>query len=119
MKLLQTTHVRRREFAVLHRTRTSQAATMTLSPGAESSEDSANEHSWAEQWLYVVSGNGTARIGNRSVRLRPGTLVLIERREPHVIRAGRTRLVTVNIYVPPAYTPDGEPLRTGRSRRRA
>ena len=85
---------------------------MTLAPGAESSESSANEHGWAEQWLYVVSGSGTARIAGRTVRLRPGSLVLIERREPHVIRAGaRSRLVTVNIYVPPAYRDDGEPLR--------
>ena len=112
MKTLQTTKTRRREFAVLHRTRTSQAATMTLAPGAESSESSANEHAWAEQWMYVVSGTGTARIARRTIRLRPGSLVLIERREPHVIRAAaRSRLVTINIYVPPAYTHDGEPLR--------
>jgi mannose-6-phosphate isomerase-like protein (cupin superfamily) len=85
---------------------------MTLAPGAESSEASANEHAWAEQWLYVVSGTGTARIGRRSVALAPGSLLLIQKREPHVIRAGaRSRLVTVNIYVPPAYGKDGEPLR--------
>lgn len=112
MRAMQTVSRRRRAFAVLHRTRTSQAATMTLAPGAESSESSANEHAWAEQWMYVVSGTGTARIGHRSIRLRPGSLVLIERREPHVIRAGaRSRLVTVNVYVPPAYGEDGEPLR--------
>ncbi len=112
MRAMQTTRTRRQAFAVLHRTRTSQAATMTLAPGAESSESSSNEHAWAEQWMYVVSGTGTARIGNRSVRLKPGSLVLIERREPHVIRAGgRSRLVTINVYVPPAYGEDGEPLR--------
>jgi mannose-6-phosphate isomerase-like protein (cupin superfamily) len=89
---------------------------MTLAPRAESSEDSLNEHAWAEQWLYVVSGSGTARVGRRTVKLQPGTLLLIERREPHVIRAGRTRLVTVNVYVPPAYAPDGEPLKHRRRR---
>jgi hypothetical protein len=31
--------------------------------------------------------------------------------EPHVIRAGRTRLVTLNVYVPPAYDKRGEPRR--------
>jgi mannose-6-phosphate isomerase-like protein (cupin superfamily) len=112
MRVIQTTRTRRRGFAVLHRTRSSQATTMTLAPGAESSEDSANEHAWAEQWLYVVSGTGTARIGRRSVGLTPGSLLLIGKREPHVIRAGpRSRLVTLNIYVPPAYGGDGEPLR--------
>ena len=86
---------------------------MTLAPGATSNEDSSNEHAWAEQWLYVVSGTGTARVGKRSVRLREGSLLLIEKREPHVIRAGkRSRLVTMNIYVPPAYEDKGEPLRT-------
>lgn len=88
---------------------------MTLAPGENSNEASANEHAWAEQWMYVVSGTGTARIGKRTVRLREGSLVLIEKREPHVIRAGkRSRLVTVNIYVPPAYDADGEPLRKAR-----
>jgi mannose-6-phosphate isomerase-like protein (cupin superfamily) len=85
---------------------------MTLAPGAASDEDSANEHAWAEQWLYVVSGTGTARVAGRTVKLRPGSLLLIEKREPHVIRAGRrNRLVTVNLYVPPAYDSEGEPRR--------
>lgn len=111
MRAIATGPATRRAFAVLHRTRTSQAATMTLAPGAESNESSSNEHPWAEQWLYVVAGNGTARVGRRTVRLRPGTLLLIARREPHVIRAGaRSRLVTVNVYVPPAYDEEGEPL---------
>src|SRR3954469_24936282 len=112
MKSIQTKRPTRRGFSVLHRTRSSQAATMTLAPGAESNESSSNEHAWAEQWLYVLSGTGTARIANRTTRLAPGSLVLIERREPHVIRAGaRSRLVTFNVYVPPAYDADGEPLR--------
>lgn len=112
MKSFQTTRASRRAFSVLGKTRSSQAATMTLSPGKASDEDSANEHAWAEQWLYVVSGTGTARIDKRTVALKPGSLVLIEKHEPHKIRAGkRSRLVTVNIYVPPAYGPDGEPLK--------
>jgi len=111
MKAIQTGAHTKRQFAVLHRTRTSQAATMTLAPGTSSSEDSANEHAWAEQWLYVVAGSGTARVNGRSVKLRPGSLVLIQRREPHEIRAGkRSRLVTFNVYVPPAYDKQGEPL---------
>ncbi len=88
---------------------------MTLARGGESSETSANEHGWAEQWLYVVSGTGTARIGKRSVKLVAGTLVLIEKHEPHLIKAGpRSRLVTLNIYVPPAYDANGEPLERSR-----
>lgn len=45
------------------------------------------------------------------MKLREGVLVLIARREPHVIRAGRTRLVTFNVYVPAAYDREGEPKR--------
>ena len=112
MKAIRTQRHTRRGFSVLHRTRSSQAATMTLAPGASSSESSANEHAWAEQWLYVVSGHGTARIRGRSIALAPGTLLLIEKREPHEITSSsRSRLVTVNLYVPPAYDPHGEPLR--------
>jgi len=111
MKHVQTSRLRRRGFQVLHRTRTSQAATMTIRPGQSSSEDSQNEHRWAEQWLYVVAGTGTARVSGRTVRLREGSLLLIGKGEPHVIRnTGRSDLVTVNIYAPPAYRTDGEPL---------
>lgn len=117
MRSFETRRHRRKAFAVLHATRSSQAAMMTLAPGRESSEDSANEHGWAEQWLYVVSGTGTARVAGRTVRLREGSLVLIGRREPHVIRAGRSRLVTFNVYVPPAYSSSGDPLPPGRRRR--
>jgi mannose-6-phosphate isomerase-like protein (cupin superfamily) len=114
VKHVATRRLRRREFAVIHATRSSQAATMTIRPGATSSEDSANEHAWAEQWLYVVAGTGTARIGRRTVRLREGSLLLIEKREAHVLEnTGRTDLVTINVYAPPAYGKDGQPLRRG------
>lgn len=112
VKSAQTTRRRREQFAVLVKTRNAQAATMTLAPGTTANEDSANEHAWSEQWLYVVSGVGTARVGTRTIRLREGSLLVIEKREPHVIRAGkRSRLVTFNVYVPPAYDDAGEPLR--------
>lgn len=112
MRHIATTR-HRRGFAVLHATRTSQAAMMTLAPGEDSGEDGDNEHAWAEQWLYVVSGSGRARVGGRTIALRAGSLLLIEKREPHQIRnTGRRRLVTVNVYAPPAYRPDGEPRRT-------
>jgi mannose-6-phosphate isomerase-like protein (cupin superfamily) len=109
MKIVKAS--KRRGFVVLHRTRTSQAATMVLAPGATSSESSGNEHAWAEQWLYVVEGRGSARVNNRTVKLAPGSMLLIQRRERHQIRASaRAHLVTVNVYVPPAYAADGEPL---------
>jgi mannose-6-phosphate isomerase-like protein (cupin superfamily) len=88
---------------------------MTIKPGQTSSESSSNEHGWADQWLYVVSGAGSARVAGRSIRLREGSLLLVGKREPHVIKnTGRKDLVTLNVYAPPAYGRDGEP----RPRRR-
>ena len=101
-------------FEVMHGTATSQAAMMTLPPGESSSESSRNEHAWAEQWLYVVAGEGVARTKQKKFTLAPGILLLIERGEPHEIEnTGELPLVTLNIYAPPAYDDDGEPLYGG------
>jgi mannose-6-phosphate isomerase-like protein (cupin superfamily) len=109
MKHLRT--IDRGAFEVLHDTGTSQAAMMTLEPGEVSNESSDNEHAWAEQWLYVVSGQGVARGSGKPVELSVGVLLLIEKGEPHVIEnTGKTPLVTLNIYAPPAYDKSGEPL---------
>lgn len=41
--------------------------------------------------------------------------LLVERGETHEVRnTGTTALKTVNVYVPPAYTPDGEELSRGK-----
>jgi len=109
---LYATGKHRGAFVPLHATRSSQAAMMTLAPGASTQESSTNEHAWAEQWLYVVSGTGRARVGTRTIALRAGSLLLIEKREPHQItNTGRRHLVTFNVYAPPAYGSDGEPLK--------
>jgi mannose-6-phosphate isomerase-like protein (cupin superfamily) len=85
-----------------------QAAVMVLGPGESSSEEPENEHRRSEQWLYVIAGNGEVRNGKRKQRLSTGSLLLIEREEPHQItNTGRTPLVTLNIYAPIAYTRGG------------
>jgi mannose-6-phosphate isomerase-like protein (cupin superfamily) len=102
MKLLKTTS--RKDFEVLHSTASSQTAMMTLPPKGKSSEGSANEHAWAEQWLYVLQGEGKCG----SHKLEPGALLLIEKGEPHEIEnTGDTPLVTLNVYTPPAYDDEG------------
>jgi mannose-6-phosphate isomerase-like protein (cupin superfamily) len=61
--------------------------------------------------LFVVAGRGIATINGRRHALRAGTLVLIERGDRHeVCNTGPTPLRTLNIYVPPGYRRDGEPL---------
>jgi mannose-6-phosphate isomerase-like protein (cupin superfamily) len=86
-----------------------QAAMMSLKPGESSSDKVENEHPHAEQWLYVVSGSGVAKVGRRSVQINEGDLLLIPKRVPHrITNTGRARLTTLNFYCPPAYTRDGK-----------
>jgi len=87
---------------------------MTLGPGGcEGGPD--NRHRGADQWLFVQSGSGIAIVNGRRVRLRAGSVVLIERGDRHEIRnTGRTPLRTLNVYVPPAYTKSGDELPRGR-----
>jgi mannose-6-phosphate isomerase-like protein (cupin superfamily) len=91
-----------------------QAAEMVIPPGdAEGGAD--NRHRGADQWLYVLAGTGTARVNDRRVSLRAGTLLLIERGDRHEVRnTGRGLLRTLNWYVPPAYDRDGDELPPGK-----
>src|SRR5262249_51187268 len=93
----------------------SQAAQMTLAPGdVEGGPD--NRHRGADQWLYVESGTGVAVVEGQRIELRQGTLVLIARGERHEVRnTGTSPLRTLNIYVPPAYSDEGEELPAGKS----
>ena len=92
-----------------------QAAQMVIAPGGrEGGAD--NRHRGADQWLFVVAGSGQAIVNGRRYRLRPGSLILIERGDRHEIRStGRTALKTVNIYLPPAYSHSGKELASARA----
>ena len=108
MKLIKTGR-RRAEFAVLASTSSAQAAMMTLQPGGSTGKHVENEHPNAEQWLFVVSGTGRATVSRRTVQIKERSLLLIEKGEPHKItNTGRSPLVTLNLYVPPAYTKAGD-----------
>lgn len=102
-------------FRVALGNRRAQAAEMVLRPGdAEGGAD--NRHRGADQWLFVLSGTGSARVNGRRVALRPGALLLIEARDRHEIRnTGRGLLRTLSFYAPPAYTRRGEELARGRA----
>jgi mannose-6-phosphate isomerase-like protein (cupin superfamily) len=103
-----------RGFNVVLGNRKSQAAQMVLEPG-DSEGNRENRHDGADQWLFVVSGTGVAHVNDRRVMLRAGSLLLIERGDRHEIRNnGRGRLTTLNFYVPPAYSSQGDELRAGR-----
>ena len=101
-------------FRVAFGNRRAQAAEMVIPPGdAEGGPD--NSHRGADQWLFVVAGTGLARLGDRRVKLRAGSLLLIERGVMHEVRnTGRTLLRTLNLYVPPAFRADETTLPRGR-----
>lgn len=92
----------------------SRAARMTLAPGqTEGGPD--NRHKGADQWLHVASGTGAATVAGERVELHEGMLVLIGRGETHEIRnTGDEPLRTLNVYVPPAYTTEGDALPAGK-----
>jgi mannose-6-phosphate isomerase-like protein (cupin superfamily) len=103
------------DFKIVLGNKWSQAAEMVLSPG-ESEGGPDNRHRGADQWLFVASGSGRATVNGRTYPLREGMLLLIERGDTHEIKntSRRDKLVTLNFYAPPAYTPEGEELSAGK-----
>lgn len=92
-----------------------QGAQMTLAVG-EHTGGPENRHAAADQWLFVVSGTGIARVDNAQHELEPGSLLVIEHGEAHEIRAtGDQPLRTVNFYSPPAYDANGVRLPAGEN----
>ena len=76
---------------------------MALPPG-ESTGGPDNRHDESDQWVFVLSGTGTAIVDGAEYELSPGTLLLIEAGEAHELRsAPNEELATVNIYAPPEY----------------
>ncbi|SRR5581483_5283350 len=91
-----------------------QVAEMVIPPGDQEG-DPTNRHKGADQWLFVLSGTGRALVNGKSVRLRAGTLLLIEHRDRHEVKnTGRGLLKTINFYCPRAYTKSGQELPAAR-----
>jgi mannose-6-phosphate isomerase-like protein (cupin superfamily) len=112
-------------FRVVFGLRQLQAAQMVIAPG-DSEGGPDNRHRGADQWLFVVGGQGVAVVrpgdGNgddggdkREVALRAGTLLVIEHGERHEIRNdGDAPLRTLNFYSPPAFDREGNPVGPGK-----
>ena len=101
-------------FRVALGNRRSQAAEMVL-PHGDAEGGPKNRHHGADQWLFVVAGTGTAKINGKRYALKSGTLLLIERGDRHEIcNTGRSKLRTLNFYIPPAYSKRGDPLPPAR-----
>ena len=101
-------------FRVAMGNRRSQAAEMVIKPGSAEGGP-RNRHSGADQWLFVVSGRGLARINGHPHPLSAGVLLLIEHCNRHEVKnTGRRPLRTLNFYSPPAYRRDGSELPAAR-----
>jgi mannose-6-phosphate isomerase-like protein (cupin superfamily) len=86
-----------------------QAAMMVLKSGQSSSEKKETEHPRAEQWLFVISGSGRAKVGKLNIRIKTGSLLLIEKGEAHQItNTAKQPMITLNFYWPPAYSAKGD-----------
>jgi mannose-6-phosphate isomerase-like protein (cupin superfamily) len=90
-------------FEVLAGTERSQAASMVLAPGS-STGGPDNRHPESDQWVYVISGDGSAVVEGTERELGAGSLLLIEAGEAHEIKSARDRpLQTLSIYAPAVY----------------
>lgn len=88
-------------FSVLAGTSRSQVAEMVLAPKSATGGPT-NVHTNSDQWLYVVSGKGEARVERKNVKIKKGDLLLIEAGEAHeILNDGNKPLKTFNIYAPP------------------
>jgi mannose-6-phosphate isomerase-like protein (cupin superfamily) len=105
-------------FRVAFDVREMQAAELVIAPGGrEGGPD--NRHRGADQWLFVVAGKGVAKVQDNAGRqhevpLEPNTLLVIEHGERHEIRNdGDGLLKTLNLYYPPAFDAEGDPVGPG------
>ena len=106
-------------FRVAFEVRQVQAAEMVIAPG-DSEGGPDNRHRGADQWLFVVGGRGSAKVYDgqgapRDVPLSTGTLLVIEQGERHEVRNdGDAPLKTLNLYYPPAFDAEGNPVGPGK-----
>jgi mannose-6-phosphate isomerase-like protein (cupin superfamily) len=82
----------------------SKISEITCTPGGSASVIQIREpmpeqrHADADEFLYVIAGTGSVRIGDRIEQLQSGSLALVPRTIPHVITArGRGALFLLSI----------------------
>lgn len=90
-------------FQVLHTTKQSQSAVMTLKPHGESSEE-LNVHEKSDQVVLIVEGEIEAEIGGKTRKLKAGDTCIIPAGTPHRLTNPCPRqALTFNVYAPPEY----------------
>lgn len=93
----------KKEWEVIASTPRSQAATMVLEKG-ERTGGPRNKHEDSDQWMYVISGKGSAIVKGTKKSLESGSLLLITAGEAHeIINEESTAFKTLNFYAPKEY----------------
>ena len=68
-----------------------------------------HSHEDADEWLYVVAGQGTLRLGSTEQRLQAGTFSLVPHTVEHaLVSTGRNPLIVVSILSGPACASSGQ-----------
>lgn len=86
------------DFRIIGGTKRSQVAVMVLFPGETSTYEDVDVES--DQWLYIISGSGWARVEENEVKLGKGSMLLIEAGEKYQIISTIEQLQILNFFVP-------------------
>jgi mannose-6-phosphate isomerase-like protein (cupin superfamily) len=66
----------------------------------------AHTHDQAEEWIYVVAGEGTLRLGSTEQKIQAGTFSLVPHTMSHaLIPQGRNPLIVISVLSGPACKP--------------
>lgn len=69
----------------------------SFKPGARTQEIQHGDH---DEMLYVMTGNGIARVGSQDLSLEPETLIWLESGDRYLIQAGAEGLEILQGFAP-------------------
>ncbi len=88
-----------REFQMIGGTKRTQVAVMVIFPGEFcSSEDIEDLRS--DQWFYIISGSGMAKVEHSDIKISKGSMLLVEAGERYQIISTVEQLSILNFFVP-------------------
>ncbi|MGB8170268.1 MAG: cupin domain-containing protein [Chthoniobacteraceae bacterium] len=94
------------DFHLLETTGRTQTATMTLQPGATTS-DKMEAHPHSDQVVLILEGEVVAEVGDERTTLRREQSIIIPAAVGHrFINQGRETVFAFTVYGPPAYQTD-------------
>jgi mannose-6-phosphate isomerase-like protein (cupin superfamily) len=90
-------------FELLQTSKRTQTAMMTLKPGKSSGSD-LEGHKHSDQVLLVLKGEVEGEIGNKTVTLHEGDVIIIPAGTRHKFtNRSSSEVITFNTYSPPEY----------------